>query len=150
MADRFIEEFNPEPNDVTICGSMAHKSKWLHIVDTLRSHDLVIATPDLSEETDWSALNDNQIIERKGWLVRRHLANIAAAKAVLICNYEKKGVDNYIGSNCFLEMGAAFIYGKPLYILNGIPNQDNREELLALAPVVLNGEIDDFVKEVRR
>lgn len=148
--DRFVEEFHPESSDVTVCGSMTHKNEWLQVVDRLRAEGLIVATPDLSESTDWSSLADTQIIERKGWLVRRHLANIAASRAVLICNYEKNGIANYIGSNSFLEMGAAFVYNKPLYVLNGIPNHNNREEILALDPIVLNGTIDDFIKEVKQ
>ena len=148
--DRFTKEFNPEPSDVTVCGSMAHKDEWLQVVDRLRAEGLRVATPDLSEGTDWSSLTDAQIIERKGRHVRRHLANIAATKAVLICNYQKNGVANYIGGNSFLEMGAAFIYDKPLYVLNGIPDQGNREEILALSPIVLNGTIYDFIKEVKQ
>jgi hypothetical protein len=148
--NRFTQEFNPSPSDVTVCGSMAHKAKWLQVVEILRARGLIVATPDLSENTDWSSLSDTQIVKRKGWLIRRHLANIASTKTVLICNYKKNDTENYIGSNSFLEMGAAFIYGKPLYVLNNIPEQDNREEILALEPIVLNGNLDDLIKEVKQ
>lgn len=146
--DRFVEEFNPPVSDVAICGSMAHKTEWLGVINKLRAAGLTVTTPDLSEQTDWSALADDEIIQRKGWLIRRHLANIAKARVVLICNYEKNGVQDYIGSNSFLEMGAAFVYGKPVYVLGGIPQQDSREEILALSPIVLNGDIRTLIKEV--
>jgi len=132
MNDRFIEEFHPESNDVAICGSI-----------------LIVATPELSETRDWPTFSDDEIIKTKGWLIRRQIANIAKAKAVLIANYYKNGVDNYIGSNTFLELGVGFIYAKPLYLLNEVPKQDNREEILALEPIVLNGDIERFIEEVK-
>lgn len=148
--DRFVQEFTPYPSDVAICGSMAHKAQWLKVVKKLRDYGLVVSTPDLSENTDWSSFTDEQIIDKKGWLVRRHIANIATAKAVLICNYDKKGINDYIGSNSFLEMGAGFIYGKPVYVLADIPQQDNRDEILALKPTVLHGDLNILIEEVKR
>lgn len=150
ISDRFVQEFAPYPTDVAICGSMSHKQQWLGVVEALRAQGLSVATPDLSEATDWSSLSDQEIIQKKGWLIRRHFANIATAKSVLICNYDKGDVANYLGSNSFLEMGAAFIYDKPVFLLNGIPDQPNREEILALMPVVLDGDLDVLIKEVKK
>lgn len=149
MSDRFVEEFHPKPTDVAICGSMAHKPQWLQVIERLKTAGLSVSTPDLSENSDWSTFTDEQIIEKKGWLIRRHIANIARAKTVLIANYDKNGIENYIGSNSFLELGVGFVYGKPIYLLNGIPNQDNREEILALEPIVLHGNTEQFIREVK-
>lgn len=148
--DRFVQEFAPYPTDVAVCGSMSHKEQWIKVVEELREQGLSVSTPDLSESEDWSSLSDEEIIHKKGWLIRRHFANIATAKSVLICNYDKNDTKNYLGSNSFLEMGAAFIYGKPVYLLNGIPMQANREEILALDPVVLAGDLDILIKEVKK
>lgn len=150
MIDRFVEEFQPYPSDVAICGSMAHKEQWLKVIEALRANGLIVSTPDLNEKNDWSSFSDEEIVKQKGWLIRRHLANIATAKAVLICNYDKNGTKNYIGSNSFLEMGAAFVYGKPVFLLNGIPDQANREEILALEPTVLNGDVNVLIEEVKK
>lgn len=139
--NRFVEEFNPEPTDVALCGSMAHKDEWLKVIDELRGMGLTVSTPDLSETYDWSSLADEEIIREKGRLIRRHFANIAKAKVVLIANYEKNGIDNYIGSNSFLEMGAGFAFEKPIYLLNPVPKQDNYEEILALEPIVIDGDL---------
>lgn len=148
--DRFVEEFKPYPSDIAVCGSMSHKAKWMEVIERLRAEGLMVSTPDLSENSDWSAFTDEEIVRKKGWLIRRHLANIATAKAVLVCNYEKNGVKNYIGSNSFLEMGAAYVYGKPVFLLGDVPEQDNREEILALEPVVLNGDLNMLIEEVKK
>jgi hypothetical protein len=139
--EQFINEFNPVPTDVALCGSMAHKDKWLKIIDELRAKGLSVSTPDLSEAIDWSALSDDEVQQKKGYFVRRHFANIATAKNVLVCNYEKHGTRDYIGTNTLLEMGVAFAYGVPTYILNEIPEQNGREEILALQPHVLHGDL---------
>ena len=133
--NRFVKEFEPEPTDIAICGSMAHMSQWLPVIG------YSVSTPDLTEKTDWSKISDADTIVQKGRLVRRHIANISTAKAVLIANFEKNGIENYIGSNTFLEMGAAFIFEKPIYLLNPVPHQANREELLALEPIVISGDL---------
>ena len=139
--NRFVKEFEPEPTDIAICGSMAHMSQWLPVIDELRKMGYSVSTPDLTEKTDWSKISDADTIVQKGRLVRRHIANISTAKAVLIANFEKNGIENYIGSNTFLEMGAAFIFEKPIYLLNPVPHQANREELLALEPIVISGDL---------
>lgn len=147
MNNRFVDEFHPSESDIVICGSKAQKNEWLKVIDLLRDAGLRVATPYLGK-SNWSTFTSEEAIERKGWLIRRHLANIATTKAVLICNYEKNGIKNYIGSNSFLEMGAAFVYGKKLFVLHDIPDQDNREEILALQPVALHGDLQRLLQEI--
>ena len=143
--NRFIAEFHPEPTDIAICGSMSHMQQWLTVIDELRSAGLSVSTPELSERIDWSSMSDKDTVIQKGRLIRRHIANIVNAKAVLIANYEKNGIENYIGSNSFLEMGAGYMFEKPIYLLNPVPYQDNREEILALEPIVINGDLSKIV-----
>lgn len=138
---KFTNEFNPAATDVAICGSMAHKSLWLPIIDELRAKGFSVSTPELSEAYDWSSFSDEEIIREKGRLIRRHIANIEAAKCVLVANFEKNGIKDYIGSNSFLEMGAGFIFEKPIYLFNPVPKQDNYEEILALEPIVISGDL---------
>lgn len=139
--NRFVEEFHPSPTDIAICGSMSHKSQWVEVIRQLEEIGYSVSTPALTEIVDWSKLSNIEITERKGYFIRRHFANIAQADVVLVANYEKNGIENYIGSNSFLEMGAGFIYGKPIYLLNPVPKQENYEEILALEPIVLNSDL---------
>lgn len=148
--NRFVDEFQPEATDVALCGSMSHKSEWLTVIDALQKSGLTVSTPDLTESADWASMQESEVQKVKGYYVRRHIANIATANVVLVCNYEKGGVDNYIGSNTFLEMATGFAYEKPLYVLNGLPQQGNHEELLALEPIILNGDITQLIEEVRQ
>lgn len=38
-------------------------------------------------------------------------------------------------------MGFAFVLYKPLYLLNEIPNVSYRDEIEAMMPIVLNGDL---------
>lgn len=143
--NRFITEFQPELTDIAICGSMSRMKQWLTVIDELRGMGFSVSTPELSERIDWSKMSDKDTVIQKGRLIRRHIANIVNAKIVLIANYEKNGIKNYIGSNSFLEMGAGFMFEKPIYLLNPVPYQDNREEILALEPIVINGDLSKIV-----
>lgn len=148
--NRFVKEFNPKSTDVAVCGSMAHMTEWSNVIDELRADGLTVSTPDISEgKIDWSSLPDEEVIRRKGHLLRRHFANIAVAKAVLVCNYVKDDIDNYVGTNSLLEMEAGYLYEKPVYLLNPVPYQSSREEILAMEPIVLNGDIQSFITDVR-
>lgn len=143
--NRFVAEFKPKSTDIAICGSMSHMQQWLPIIDKLRVIGFSVSTPELSERVDWSKMSDEETTAQKGRLIRRHIANIATAQVVFIANFDKNGVKNYIGSNSFLEMGAAFLFEKPIYLLNPVPHQDNREEILALEPIVINQDLSRII-----
>ena len=66
---------------------------------------------------------------------------IKGSDGILVLNYEKKGVENYIGGNSFLEIGVAFDLGKKIFLLNPIPeNLPYTEEIEVINPVVINGD----------
>lgn len=73
--------------------------------------------------------------------IRAHFKKIESAEAILILNYPKKGIKGYIGGNTFLEMGYAFGLGKKIYTLFGIPQMDYYTEMVAMQPVILNGDL---------
>ncbi len=145
---RFNDEFHPEETNIALCGSMMHKELWAPIIDELREMGYSVSTPDFSETRDWTGLSNARLMHEKGKLVRRHIANIEKASVVLVANFDKNGIENYIGGNVLLEMGAGFVFEKPIYLLNPIPGQDNYEEILALEPIVIDGDLSRI--EVKR
>lgn len=74
--------------------------------------------------------------------IREHFNKIKASDAILILNYEKKGIPGYIGGNTFLEMGYAFGLGKTVYLLYPVPEMDYKTEMYAIQPVVLHGDLN--------
>lgn len=61
--------------------------------------------------------------------------------AILVLNLEKKGQPNYIGGATFLEIFKAFELGKKIYLYNPVPENIFKDELVAMKPVVINGDI---------
>ncbi len=47
-----------------------------------------------------------------------------------------------LGGNVFLEMGFAYALGKNIFLLNEIPEQSNRVEIMGMQPIVINGKRD--------
>lgn len=90
--------------------------------------------------TDWSKAPSGY--HGKAMLIREHFKVIEESDAILVMNYEKHGMKNYIGPNVLMEMSVAFYLRKPIYILNRIPeNSPLIDEILGLEPIVLGGDI---------
>lgn len=62
--------------------------------------------------------------------------------AVLAVNKTRKGIENYIGGNTFLELGFAHVLNQKIYLYNPIPKIDFYEsEIKAMQPIILNGNL---------
>lgn len=74
--------------------------------------------------------------------VRAHFDKILESDAVLICNYTKNGIENYIGANTFLEMGFAYYHRIPTFTLNPLPDYKYiNDEIQSFDITVLNGDL---------
>lgn len=65
--------------------------------------------------------------------------------AVLVLNFEKDGMENYIGGATFLEMYDAFKSGKKIYIYNNVPEGILKDEIVGFDPIVLGGDIYELL-----
>jgi len=74
-------------------------------------------------------------------LIRDYYEKIKASDAILVVNCDLNGIENYIGGNSFLEMGFAHVLGKKIFLLNDIPNSSFKDELVAMQPIVLVGDL---------
>lgn len=80
--------------------------------------------------------------------VNKHIDKIKLSDAVLVCNYTKNGIKNYIGANTFLEIAAAHYFRKPIYTLNPLPDQPYiHDEIGSFDIKVLNGDLSKIKKE---
>ena len=61
--------------------------------------------------------------------------------AVLVLNFEKNGVANYIGGATFLEMYDAFRLNKKIFMYNDAPEGLLKDEIEGFDPIVLNGDL---------
>lgn len=131
---------------ITVCGSMKFAKQMAETKKFLetRGHKAFVG-PLVNQYLD------GQIRYQKGKegarlkiahdLIRAHFKKIEKSDAILVLNYTKGRVKNYIGGNTLMEIGYAFYLGKKIYFLNPIPNQSYQEELVAMRPVILNGDL---------
>lgn len=95
--------------------------------------------------TDWSKAPVGY--HGKAILIREHFKEIEMSDAILVMNYEKHGKKNYIGPNVLMEMSTAFYLNKPIYILNGQPEDSPLiDEILGLEPIFLDGDLSKLAK----
>ena len=138
---------------ITICSSANFYRQVVDIQAQLEKEGFTVLIPvtaermkqsgdfDVSHYKTWFA--DANDYHKKAALMRGHFEEIEKGDAILVLNYEKHGVQNYIGGNVLMEMALAFYLYKPIFILNDIPEDSPfLEEIAGMGPVVLHGEVD--------
>jgi len=130
---------------IVLCGSMAFAEKIVYLEKELVSighepylNKLVKSYLDLKEEKLKQETSKNK---SKYDLIKVYFEEIKKADAILVINEEKKGIGGYIGGNVFLEMGFAHVLDKKIFLLNEIPEVSFKDEIVAMNPVVLNGNL---------
>lgn len=133
---------------ITVCGSMTFYLEMRAIKEglTILGHEVLVpndifneeipveARPDISDEDKITAKIEEDFI-------REHFRKIQDGDAILVLNYDKKGIVNYIGGNTFLEMGLAFWLGKKIFLMNPIPEMNYSIEMHSMQPVVISGDL---------
>ncbi|MAF79975.1 hypothetical protein CL629_02760 [bacterium] len=77
----------------------------------------------------------------KGQMIEKSEKVIKENDAVLVLNFEKDGMKNYIGGATFLEMYDAFKLGKKIFLYNDVPEGILHDEIVGFDPVFLNGDL---------
>lgn len=73
--------------------------------------------------------------------IKQYHNEIKNSDAVLILNFDKNDIKNYIGGNTLMEMGFAHVNDKKIFLLNPIPNMNYTDEIKAMVDVVLDGDL---------
>lgn len=131
---------------ITICGSMQFHKEMASVRDQLLSRGFTVFVPgeldDIHKNESYMESDEERITAKIEYnFIREHFKKIEAADAILILNYEKKGIPGYIGGNTFLEMGYAFGLDKKVYLLYPVPDMDYMTEMHAIQPTVINGDL---------
>ena len=93
------------------------------------------STPELSE---WALKSERT-------LMYAYFPILTQADAVLIVNITKNGIPNYIGGSSFLEMSIACYLGKPIFLLNPVPQGLlYTEDILLIDPKIIHGDLDQI------
>lgn len=140
---------------IAICSSMAFANKIVEVKNKLEKQGHEVILPKNTEKyldgeykkraQEWGSV-EGADLKIKNNLIKEHYIKIQNSDAVLIINEDKKGIKGYIGGNTFLEMGFAFVLNKKIFVLNALPEEIKfyYQELLAMRPVVLNGNLNQI------
>lgn len=138
--------------NLVICGSLAHTYQFAELKTQLEAMGFTVHIPFTAREILAGKYTLEEVEASKGGaespqlktkidVIKRYYNLIKKSDIVLVANYEKKGISGYIGGNTFLEMGFAHELEKPLYVLNSLPDLPYKDEMLAMQPTVLHGDL---------
>ena len=135
---------------ITICSSMAFSEKVLDVKKLLEmsGHEVFV-----SEFIDSYVGKDEKskqalTIFHKNTkdAIREHWNKIKNSDAILVLNYDRKGIENYIGGNTLMEIGFAHVLDKKIFLLNPIPEIEYyKSEIEAIQPIILHGDLSKMV-----
>lgn len=132
---------------ISICGSMQFHVEMRSVQKELEAMGHTVYVPKSIELMDTIGYVHPDIDEAKVEakiqhdFIKEHFRKVEKSDVILVLNYDKKGIANYIGGNTFLEIGLAYWLGKKVYLLNPIPQMDYLTELQAMQPIILHGDL---------
>src|SRR3990167_4877875 len=131
---------------IGIIGSMQFTEKMLEIREQLTALGHNAFVTDLHEAFIGKTDEEKEIIKihQKNNLdaIREFWNAMQGADAVLVLNYDKKGIKNYIGGNTLMEIGFAHVLNQKIFLLNPIPDIPYyKTEIEAVKPIIINGDL---------
>lgn len=96
--------------------------------------------PMMEEKMKKMRKEEHKVWKRK--MLKKDEENIKPQDAILVLNFEKRGIPNYIGGATFLEIYKAFELGKKIFFYNPLPNCSFTDELKAIDPIILNKNLE--------
>lgn len=125
---------------------MTASKEMLDVERRLKENGHEVILPDFTYEYTLMKTTDEMHAESaknkvRHDLIRDYFRKIKESDAIIVVNVERKGIKGYIGGNSFLEMGFAHILDKPIYLFHEIPDVGYRDEIEAMNPVILDGDL---------
>jgi len=136
---------------IVICGSSAFKEKMIEYQKLLSDfgHEGIVhsdyqAFINGEKQEIWNKINGGEHYEAKksqGY-IKWYYNAIVESDAILILNFDKRGIKNYIGGNTLIEIAFAHVNDKKVFLLNDVPEEVSYvDEIKAMFDVVLNGNL---------
>jgi hypothetical protein len=135
---------------ITICGSSAFRKEMLQFRDRLKEigHEPILhpvydelvsgRVPELARRIE----TEHGDVKKQYGFIKWYYNSIVNSDAILVLNFEKNGIKNYIGGNTLMEMAFAHVHDKKVFLLNPLPEKVSYvDEIKAMVDVVLNGDL---------
>jgi hypothetical protein len=131
---------------IGVVGSMQLTERMLQLRDELNAlgHDAYItslASPFVGrtdEEKEQIKLHQKKNCDA----IREFFRMMEGGDALLVANYKKNNIENYIGQNTMLELGFAHYKYQDIYLVNPMPDMPYiQTELESFNPSVIHGDL---------
>ncbi len=130
---------------IFICASKHLYHKIPEIQKILEENGHVLTMPNSYDEPmkeeEMKKLGKEKHTKWKSEMLKKDKVNIMPNDAILVLNFEKKGIPNYIGGATFLEMYKAWELGKKIFLYNPIPENILKDEICGFNPIILNRDL---------
>lgn len=140
---------------IAICSSMVFSENMLEVKAELErmGHSATVSARTESyaghtqEEKEGFTLRDKNDSSKD--VIAEFWEEIKGSDAILVLNYDRRGIAHYIGGNTLMEIGFAHVLKKKIFLLNPIPDiQFYQSEIEAVRPVILNGDLTLIGKKI--
>ncbi len=140
---------NQNKKKITICGSVAFRKEMVEARNKLNEmgyegiicqvmEDLALGrNPELLRRVE----ENHAQVKKEGGFIKWYYNSIVGSDAILVLNYSKNGITNYIGGNTLMEMAFAHVHNKKIFLLNPVPEIGYSDEIIAMDPMILNGDL---------
>ena len=134
---------------ITICTSSTFKKEMVEYRDKLNKmgHKAIIhpyyeklakgEMPELMKRIE----TEHSKVKKQYNFIKWYYDSIVNSDAILVLNFDKNGIKNYIGGNTLLEIGFAHVHDKKIFLLNPVPDISYKDEILAMYTDVLDGDL---------
>jgi nucleoside 2-deoxyribosyltransferase len=135
---------------VAICASMVFTAKMLEVKNQLKElgHEVHISSF-VNEYVGKSEKEKEKITiyhKTQKDAIRKFFKKIKISDAILVLNYDRRGISNYIGGNTLMELGFAHVLEKKIFLMNPIPDIEYyRSEIEAVRPVIIYGDLTKII-----
>jgi predicted RNA-binding protein with PUA domain len=130
---------------ITICGSMSFGKEMIETQRKLEEMGHIVIIPENTHAYANGTINiENKLEKMKLDVIRKYYNEIKESDAILVLNYTKNGIENYVGGNSLIEMAFAHVLDKKIFLLNPIPHMNYSDEIESFFPIVLNGKIENI------
>ena len=135
---------------ITLCGSVKFARELVEIYHKLEKlghkpvmHEEMFGIADGSAKELIQEISQNHPeAKRKYGFIKWWHNSIKNSDAILVCNFNKSGIKNYIGGNTLMEIGFAHVNDKKVFLLNPIPEEVSyKDEIKAMVDVILDGNL---------
>ena len=130
---------------IFVCCSKHFYHQLPPVIAQLEQHGHTITPPNSYDEPfkeeEMKVRGDEEHRAWKAAMIRLQEEKVRANDAILVMNFEKNGVPNYIGGATFLEIFKAFELGRKVFLYNPIPESIFSDELHGMNPLVIHRDL---------